>query len=107
MNEMAAIKIVPDVYGVGVQDPDLKLFDVIMVLDHGTSYNAYLVRGSDHIALIDTVKEEFAQDYADNLAEIVAWQEIDYLVVQHAEPDHAGSIRMLLEKVPGLTIVTN
>lgn len=104
---MAAIKIVPDVYGVGVQDPDLKLFDVIMELDHGTSYNAYLVRGSEHIALIDTVKEEFAPEYADNLAEIVALQEIDYLVVQHAEPDHAGSIRMMLDKVPGLTIVTN
>lgn len=104
---MAAVKIVPDVYSVGVQDPHLKLFDVIMELKHGTSYNAYLVKGSDHVALIDTVKEEFAQEYADNLAEIIGGHKIDYLVVQHAEPDHAGSIRMLLDKMPGLTIVTN
>lgn len=104
---MSVIEIVPEVFGVGVQDPHLKLFDVVMELTHGTSYNAYLIRGTDHTAVIDTVKAEFFGEFADNLAKVVDLQEIDYLVIQHAEPDHAGSIRMLLDLVPELTIVTN
>ncbi|MDD3894719.1 MAG: (4Fe-4S)-binding protein [Syntrophomonadaceae bacterium] len=104
---MSAIKIASEVYWVGVQDPQLKLFDTIMELTNGTSYNAYLIKGEKHTAVIDTVKATFAGEYLDNLAEVIDLQQIEYLVVQHAEPDHAGSIEMLLDMVPGLTIVTN
>lgn len=104
---MPFVSIRPEVYWVGVQDPKLKLFDIIMELTNGTSYNAYLVKGEKHIALIDTVKAAFADEYLANLAAITNLNQIEYLVVQHAEPDHAGSIEMLLDKVPDLTIVTN
>ncbi|NLJ72311.1 MAG: FAD-dependent oxidoreductase [Syntrophomonadaceae bacterium] len=102
---MSALKIKEDVYWVGVQDPDLRIFDIIMETKFGTSYNAYLVKGSEKTALIETVKEGFFDEYIKNLEEVVNLSEIDYLIMNHTEPDHAGSIAQLLEKIPGLTIL--
>lgn len=100
---MSAIKIVDNVYEVGVKDPDLKVFDITMKTD-GTTYNSYLIKGTDKIALIDTVKEEFRDEFFENLEEIVPIDKIDYLIVNHNEPDHSGAMPYLLDKNPNIKI---
>lgn len=102
---MSAIKIADNVWWIGVQDPDLSVFDIIMKTEHGTTYNAYLVKGQDKIALIDTVKKGFTEEYLANIKEIVPLDKIDYLVVNHNEPDHSGAMSALLEHAPNLKLV--
>lgn len=102
---MAAIKIVDDIWWVGAQDPDLRVFDIIMQTEFGTSYNAYLIKGADKIALVETVKDEFFDEYINNIQEVVKLEDIDYLIMNHSEPDHAGSVERLLDLIPDLTIV--
>jgi len=104
---MGAVKIADGVYWVGVQDPNLKVFDIIMETAFGTSYNAYLIQGSEKTALIETVKANFFAEYIENLTSLVNLQDIDYLILNHTEPDHAGSVEQLLQMIPGLTIVAH
>ncbi len=99
------VEIVPGVFWTGVRDPSLRVFDVIMKAPMGTTYNAYLVKGSNQTALIDTVKESFFDEYIAKIREITALSDIAYLVVNHTEPDHAGSIARLLDLVPDITVV--
>src|SRR5690606_13173816 len=101
---MPALKIKEDIFFVGVQNPDLRIFDIVMVTEYGTSYNAYLVKGQDKTVLIETVKEKFFDEYLQKIQEVVKLSEIDYLIMNHTEPDHAGSVEMLLDKIPGLTV---
>ncbi len=102
---MASLLVKDEVYFVGVQNPDLRVFDIIMKTEYGTSYNAYVVKGSEKIALFETVKDKFFDEYIKNLEEVVNLKDIDYLIMNHTEPDHAGSVAKLLEKIPGLTII--
>lgn len=102
---MSVVQIKDNIFWVGVMDPELEVFDIIMKTEYGTSYNSYLVRGEEKIALIDSVKEEFFEEYLARLEQVVDLEQIDYLVVNHTEPDHAGSIEKLLDLIPGLTIV--
>lgn len=102
---MQAIKIKEDVYWVGVQDPHLEVFDIIMKTEYGTSYNAYLIRGSDKTALVETVKDKFFDEYIEDLQKIVKLADIDYLIMNHTEPDHSGSVEKLLQMIPGLVVM--
>jgi len=102
---MQAVQIKPDVYLVGVQDPDLKVFDIIMTTEQGTTYNAYLIKGQEKTALVEVVKEKFFDEYLSDLQRVIDLGKIDYLVMNHTEPDHSGSVEKLLKKIPGLTVV--
>ena len=102
---MRTLKLKDDIYWVGVLDPNLKVFDVIVETEFGTSYNAYVVKGSEKTAIFETAKENFLDEYIEKLEEVTPISEIDYLVVNHTEPDHAGSVKHLLEKNPNITIV--
>ncbi|MBO8158717.1 FAD-dependent oxidoreductase [Thermosyntropha sp.] len=102
---MAILPVSDGVYYVGVQDPNLRVFDIVMSTEYGTSYNAYLVKGREKTALIETVKVKFFDQYINNLQEIIDLSSIDYLIMNHTEPDHAGSVERLLEKIPNLTIL--
>lgn len=93
-----------NVFYVGVQDKNLRVFDVIMEAKHGTSYNAYLVKGTQKNALIETVKNEFCNEYIENIEKYVNITEIDYLILNHTEPDHAGSVARLLELNPNIVV---
>ncbi|HSK68343.1 MAG TPA: FprA family A-type flavoprotein [Candidatus Limnocylindria bacterium] len=93
------------IHSVGVQNPKLRIFDIIMQTPHGTSYNAYLVQGSGKTALVEVVKEGFFDEYVRNVEQVMPIGEVDYLVVSHTEPDHAGTIHRLLERNPGLQLV--
>ena len=100
---MPAINICDNVWEVGVKDPDLKVFDITMATD-GTTYNSYLIKGSDKIALIDTVKKEFTDEFLSNLEEITPIDKIDYLICNHTEPDHSGAIPAILDRNPNIKI---
>jgi flavorubredoxin len=95
-----------NIYAVGVQDWDRRLFDELIPLPHGTSYNSYLIKGSQKTALIDSADPVKYQELLDNLAEHDI-ERIDYLVCDHAEQDHSGSIGFLAEKYPKAIVVTN
>ena len=97
-------KIVPNVHLIGAVDWDRRLFDALIPLPDGTSYNAYFVQGSEKNALIDTVDPAHWQTLSRQLDELPA---PDYLVIHHVEQDHSGSTPMLLERYPELTIVCN
>ncbi|TEU18127.1 MAG: FprA family A-type flavoprotein [Dehalococcoidia bacterium] len=100
---MKARQIKTNVYWIGAIDWDRRLFDALIPLPDGTSYNAYLVRGSQKVALIDTVDPtmtEVLMAYLENVPVI------DYVIANHAEQDHAGSIPQVLEKYPDAKVVT-
>ncbi len=99
-------KIVEGVYNVGAIDWNRVLFDEIVPLPQGTSYNSYLIKGEKKIALIDTVEPEKAEELLRNLEELKV-DRIDYIVSNHAEQDHSGSTPILLEKYPMARVVTN
>jgi flavorubredoxin len=103
---MAPRKIKPGVYSVGAIDWDRRLFDSLIPLPLGTSYNAYLVQGESKTALIDTVEPGLAKELFSNLDELGV-KKIDYVVCHHAEQDHSGSIPAVLAKYPGAKVVTN
>lgn len=95
----------PSLYYCGVQDPGLEVFDIIMHTPHGTSYNAYLLKGEEKIALFETVKFPFFKEYAEKINAIAPIEKADYLICSHTEPDHAGSIAELLKINPTITVV--
>jgi len=98
-------KLADKVFWVGVNDYDLRVFDIVMETEFGSTYNAYLVVGSEKTALIDTAKVDFQDDYLAKVASLHDIGKIDYLVLNHTEPDHSGSVAKLLELNPSLTIV--
>lgn len=95
-----------DVYSVGVVDWDRRLFDELIPLPHGTSYNAYLVIGSEKTALIDTVYPPKGEELLENLQKAKI-KGIDYIISNHAEQDHSGTIPDLLRIYPQAKVVTN
>lgn len=92
MNWRNTSKIVEDIYWVGARDWNRRMFDALIPLPNGTTYNAYLIIGSNKKALIDTVNPGFEKELEDKIAQIVNPTDIDYVIMNHAEPDHAGSI---------------
>ncbi|MDD3932935.1 MAG: FprA family A-type flavoprotein [Methanoculleus sp.] len=99
-------EIVSGVFAVGAIDWDRRLFDELIPLPDGTTYNSYLVRGSDKTALIDTVDPAKTRDLTGNLDRLGVGS-IDYIVASHAEQDHSGSIPAMLERFGGAKVVTN
>ena len=97
-------EICSNVHWVGVRHPDLTVFDELFPTRRGTTYNSYLVRGTEKIALIDTVKESFSEEYLAKVESIVPLSQIDLVVVNHAEPDHSGALGRLLDENPGITV---
>ncbi|MBN2574005.1 MAG: FprA family A-type flavoprotein [Deltaproteobacteria bacterium] len=103
---MAPRKITEGVFSVGAIDWDRRLFDSLIPLPFGTSYNAYLVQGESKTALLDAVEPALQKDLFANLDELGV-KSIDYVVCHHAEQDHSGSIPAVLERFPGARVVTN
>ena len=100
-----ALKLRGNFYWAGILDDTLRVFDIIMYTEFGTTYNSYIYKAGDKTILFETVKERFFDDYLKELKEIVDVTKIDYLVVNHTEPDHAGSVQRLLELNPQLKII--
>ena len=102
---MKTLQLADGLIWTGIQDPELRVFDIIMHTEFGTTYNSYLLRGSKKNALFETCKLKFWEEYRAKLDEALAGERLDYLVMNHTEPDHAGTVEKLLETYPGLVIV--
>ena len=102
-----AIKITKNIYWIGGNDRETDLFEGLWTLPKGVSYNAYLIN-DDKTAIIDTIKSGNLSDYIERLTSVLpAGRTIDYLIVNHMEPDHSGSIRMLRHLYPEMKIIGN
>ncbi|PHV70732.1 FprA family A-type flavoprotein [Sporanaerobium hydrogeniformans] len=97
--------ITPSLFWLGALDPHLRVFDIIMETQFGTTYNAYLLKGKEGVVLFETVKERFFEEYLENIKSLTALEDITYIVVNHTEPDHAGSVAKLLDYAPQATVV--
>ncbi|MCD6177400.1 MAG: FprA family A-type flavoprotein [Candidatus Cloacimonetes bacterium] len=103
---MAIQKVKQNVFSIGAKHWDRRLFDELIPLPDGTTYNSYLVEGTDKIALIDTVDPETLNALFENLKNLEI-SRIDYIIVNHAEQDHSGGIPAVLAKYPESRVVTN
>lgn len=103
---MGVIKIKDEIYSVGVLNPNLRVFDIIMRTDYGTSYNSYIVKGEKTV-LIDTAHEKYFEEYLENILQVTPVEKIDYIVMNHTEPDHSGSLYKLLEMNPSIQVVSS
>lgn len=93
-------------YYVGVNDRETYLFENLWPLDKGVSYNAYLIN-DEKVAVIDTVKSTKMDSFIEKVGSIIGDKPVDYLIINHMEPDHSGAITVVKEKYPDITIVGN
>ena len=100
---MSAMELRKGVWSVGVLNPSLRVFDIVMESKYGTSYNAYLLTGEKNV-LIETVHTDYFEEYVENIEQVLPLERVDYLIMNHNEPDHSGSVSKLLERCPGLKI---
>lgn len=91
------------IYSVGILNPNMRIFDIVMRTEYGTSYNSFIVKG-EKIALIDGCHEKFVDQYITNIEKVTPLNKIDYLIVNHCEPDHTGALRQLLKRIPNIQI---
>lgn len=103
---MKSLTIKNNLDWVGALDPNLRVFDIIMHTPYGTTYNSYVLKGSEKTAIFETVKSEFFDEYLERLTHLgINLEEIAYIVVNHTEPDHAGSVDKLLTIAPNAKVV--
>ncbi|MEM3577810.1 MAG: FprA family A-type flavoprotein [Candidatus Bathyarchaeia archaeon] len=100
-------KLAENVYWVGAKDWNRRLFDALIPLPKGTSYNAYLIIGKNKKALIDTVNPGFERELEEKIISLTDPKEIDYIIMNHAEPDHAGAISYMMQINSKAKIVTS
>jgi len=94
------------VYWVGARDWNRRVFDALIPLPQGTTYNAYVVRGKKKTALVDTVNPGFEEELAARINQVMDQEALDYVIMNHAEPDHAGAIPQVMKLNGGATLVT-
>lgn len=95
-----AVEFADGVYWIGALDPTLRTFDIILSTANGTTYNSYLVRGSDGVAVVDTVKEKFSDEFFARLESVADYSDIKVIVLNHLEPDHTGALPELMRRAP-------
>lgn len=99
-------KITKDIYYVGVNDRNKALFEGLWPLPNGVSYNSYLIV-DEKVCLIDTVEVDFFTQFIENIHRVIGDRQIDYVVVNHMEPDHSGSLALIRKYYPNVQIVGN
>jgi flavorubredoxin len=98
------IDVTSDVKWIGVLDFDIRTFDIVMRTDFGTTYNSYFIN-AEKKAIIEVAKEKFSETYFSKLRAVTDPHEIQYIILDHTEPDHSGSLRLLLNLAPSATVV--
>ena len=99
-------KITENIYYVGVNDRNKSLFEGLWPLPYGVSYNSYLI-DDEKVCLIDTVEVDFFTQYIEHIQEVIGNRKVDYLVINHMEPDHSGSIALIKKYYPDIRVVGN
>ncbi|MCW0482966.1 FprA family A-type flavoprotein [Gaoshiqia sediminis] len=103
---MHQVKLAENIYYLGYNDRRTHLFENIWPIPHGVSYNSYLIV-DEKVALIDTVERQYIDDYLEDIDAILAGRKVDYLVINHMEPDHSGALRAIVAKYPDIILVGN
>ena len=103
---MKSVPVSDRIHWVGAIDWNLRDFHGYET-PRGTTYNAYLVEGDDHVALIDTVKLSFVPELLERIADVVPLEKVDYIVVNHVEPDHNGGLRAVMDALPQAKVVAS
>ena len=101
-----SIKLSESVDWVGVNDKETDLFESLWPLPEGISYNSYVIN-DEKVALIDTVKINYTDTYLEKVKDVIGDKKVDYLIINHMEPDHSGSIKSMREAFPEMKIVGN
>ncbi len=98
------LDLTPDVKWIGVLDPDIRTFDIVMHTAHGTTYNSFFINASKK-TIVETAKEKFSDTYLKKLMRVTDPADIAYIVLDHTEPDHSGAMRQLLDLAPSAVVV--
>lgn len=98
------IDVTPDVKWIGILDYDIRTFDIVMNTDFGTTYNSYFINAGKK-AIVEVAKEKFSEAYLHKLRSVTDPEDIQYIILNHTEPDHSGSLRLLLDLAPSATVV--
>lgn len=104
MSELKILDVSPDVKWIGALDYDIVTFDIVMETKFGTTYNSYFIN-ADKKAIVETVKEKFKDEYIEKIRSLTDPAEIEYIICNHTEPDHSGSVKHLLKIAPNATVV--
>ncbi len=99
------IEIKPGFFWVGLEDPELRLFDDLFPTEFGTTYNSFLIKGREKTAIIDTVKGERGEEFLAKVRKLVDPATVDYIIINHTEPDHSGSLALMLQHCPRATVI--
>jgi flavorubredoxin len=100
------VKVTDKIYWLGANDRRTNLFENMWPIPNGVSYNSYLIV-DEKIALVDTLEYGSSDDYLDKIEELIDGKTIDYLIINHMEPDHSGAIKTIVEKYPNIKLVGN
>ena len=98
------IDVTKDVKWIGVLDYDIRTFDIVMTTEYGTTYNSYFIN-AEKKAIVEVAKEIFFDVYINKLNQLTNLSELQYIIVNHTEPDHSGSLKKLLDLAPSATVV--
>jgi len=98
------IDVTADVKWIGILDYDIRTFDIVMNTEFGTTYNSYFIN-AEQKTIIEVAKEKFSENYIKKLRSVTDPEEIKYIILDHTEPDHSGSLRLLLDLAPSATVV--
>lgn len=102
---MSSVKITDSLYAVGILNPSLRVFDIVMETEYGTTYNSYLLKGEKANVLVECCHKKYFDQYLANIREVVDPSKIDYIVLNHNEPDHTGCVERLMDYAPNATIL--
>jgi flavorubredoxin len=104
MTDNKVLKVTDDVKWIGVLDKDIVTFDVVMETKYGTTYNSYFIN-AEKKAIVETTKEKFWDTYLNKINQVCNPAEIEYIILNHTEPDHSGNVKNLLKIAPNATVV--
>src|SRR5512138_2016049 len=103
MEDKKVIAVNHDISWIGVLDPDLVTFDIVMETKYGTTYNSYFIN-AEKKAIVETSKETFRDEYLEKVKAVTNPEEIQYIILNHTEPDHSGNLKHLLKIAPNATV---
>jgi flavorubredoxin len=106
MSGRGIVQIADSIFWIGEQDRETDKFEGLWSIPHGVAYNSYLLKGEKNV-LVDTVKCPFAGDFVSKIAAVLGGETLDYVIVNHMEPDHSGSLGILREIYPGVKLIGN
>ena len=107
MGNLRIVKMNDHLHYIGVNDRYTHLFEAMWPLPDGISYNSYLFDGGSKTCLLDCVRIDSVREFMDNISEVLDGRTLDYVVVNHMEPDHTSSLKSVVERFPDIKIITN